>query len=421
MKIRDLGSHVRNLAWRSLERSFKRDPGDFSRPIQHCSRCAVIFSLLAVGLSAKSVHAQTPQINSVQISGSAGNYTLTLNGRGFGKPIVSLPYRGDVPNFRVGDDAQVGHGEWGYTGDANILNYQSWSDSMVVVSEFGGQPCDSISIALWNRASQQAGTWGGNVPCTVTTPQITSVELSGTDASLQIVVRGNGFGSAPSAMPPPGTAGDLNYFWFIDFRAHCGSSSSLFEAGFERWGVNSPDSVTLFYQSWSDDQIVISGFGGAYGEGCAVYKAGDPIAIAVYNTSDASFTESQTAWGGPAAASLAISVKDLTTGKQIVSGGTITAGDNFQVTVTGSPEFNCAGQFVVTALGGTGVVPPSVIVQLQSFIIGPAVETNSVSGGVLTSNGILGHENDWKISGSCNGANTKSFAYSSFEFLSAAP
>jgi hypothetical protein len=88
------------------------------------------------------------------------------------------------------------------------------------------------------------------------------------------------------------------------------------------------------------------------------------------------------------------------------------------VTVTGAPEFNCAGQFVVTALGAPGA-PPSVLVQFQAFIIGPAVGTNSVAGGVLTSNGIPGDENDWKISASCNGATQNSFACGSFEFLSA--
>jgi hypothetical protein len=55
-------------------------------------------SLLIV-LAAKSAPAQTPQINVVQFSGSAGNYTVTLKGSGFGGPTVSLPYTGDVSNF----------------------------------------------------------------------------------------------------------------------------------------------------------------------------------------------------------------------------------------------------------------------------------------------------------------------------------
>jgi hypothetical protein len=379
-------------------------------------RCAIAGFLLT-GALAHPVSAQTPQINSVQFSGAAGNYALTLKGSGFGSPAVSpLPFTGDAPNFRIGNSTTFL--ESGYTGDALALTYRYWSNNEVVVSGVNAQPGNAITIAIWNQASQHAGTWGGTVPTSASTPQITSAELSGTGANLQIQINGSGFGSAPSTMPAPGSAGVLNYFRFTDFRAHCGSSSTLFEAGFQNWG-SSPDSVTLYYQSWSDDQIVVSGFGGTYGQGCAAYQAGDPVAITVYNSADASSSGSQTAWGGPTLAHIAITVQDSTTGQPISSGSTITAGDEFQVTVTGTPEFNCAGQFIVTALGAPGN-PPSVLVQSVPFIIGPA-SGNSAVGGTLSSNGTPGDENDWKISASCNGATQNSFASGTFEFLSAVP
>ncbi len=417
MKSRSLEVVRASRAWKSFAGDVNRRTVRFSAPVHRSIGCGIAALSLALTLCATSVLAQTPQINAVQFTGSAGNYSFTLHGSGFGSPTVGVPFRGDVTNFRIADSAQIGHGEWGYTGDANILTYESWSDSAIAVSGFGGQPCDAVTIAVWNAASHNAGTWGGNVPCSVSPPRITSVDLSGTGANLQIVVHGTGFGPAPSNMPPPGTAGDLNYFWLMDFRSHCGASSSLFEAGFERWG-GSPDAVTLHYRSWSDDQIIVSGFGGTFGTGCASYQAGDPIAIVVYNTEDTSDTEAQTAWGGPAAASIAISVMDLTAGKNIVSGSTIPAGDEFQVTVTGAPAYNCAGQFVVTAVGAPGA-PPSALVQVVPFIIGPFTGGNSATGGILTSNGTTGDENDWKISASCNGGNTNSFAFSQFEFLSA--
>jgi hypothetical protein len=374
------------------------------------------FLLSVVGLMAQTTLAQMPQITSVSFSGSAGNYSLTIQGTGFGSSTVSLPFTGDVSNFRIGDS--VTFNEWGYTGDADVLSYESWSNSKIVVSGFGGQPGDAITIALWNASSKQGASWGGKVPTTASTPEITSVELSGTGQDVQIVVNGSGFGSAPTSMPD--SSADLNFFRFTDFRAHCGSSSSLFEAGFNGWGVLSPDTVTLNYTSWMDTQIVIAGFGGTYGEGCATYQAGDPVAIVVYNTEDTSQTGLQTAWGGPAAASITISVKDLTTDKRITPGGTITAGDEFQVTVTSGPTFNCAGQFVVTALGAAGAAP-SVLVQSLTFVIGPASGGNTATGGTLTSNGSTGHLNDWKISASCNGSTNRSFAFSNFEFFSAVP
>ena len=391
--------------------------GSIISVVNICRRCAIPASLLAICLLTSPAFAQTPEINSVQFTGSAGSYTLTLQGSGFGSPTVSLPHQGDVSNFRVGDSATFN--ESGYTGDADTLLFKSWTNTEIVVEGFGGQPGDAVTIALWNSTSQNGATWGGNVP-TTGLPQITSVELSGTGQNVQIVVNGTEFGSAPASLPAPGTPGDTNYLRFIDFKSHCGSSSSAFAAGFAGWGVLTPNSVTLDYASWSNTQIVISGFGGAYGTGCATYVDGDPIVIVVYNSADTSQTGRQTAWGGPGAASISIAVQDTTTGKNIVSGSTITAGDTFQVTVTSAPTFNCAGQFVVTALGAAGA-PPSVLVQDQLFIIGPASGANSVTGGVLTSNGTTDHENDWKVSASCNGASDGAFATSTFEFLSAVP
>lgn len=248
----------------------------------------------------------TPTIGSVQWTGSAGNYTLIVSGSGFGSATVPLAFTGDVSNFAISDRSQ--QAEWGYTGDANLLTFLYWSDSTIAVSGFGGQPGDAVVISLWNSISQAGVTWGGNVPTTATTPQITSVQLSGTGQDLQIVVQGSGFGPAPSTLPAAGSFADLNYFRFWDFRSHCGAVSSLFEAGF------GSDSVTLGYQSWSDSQIVISGFGGTYGQGCATYQSGDPVAIAVWNTADASL---QTAWGGGTSASTS------TTSASTTSGGTL--------------------------------------------------------------------------------------------------
>jgi hypothetical protein len=373
--------------------------------------------LLLVLLLPQLSAAQTPQIASVKFSGSPGNYTLTINGNGFGSSTVHLPFTGDVSNFRIGDAAQVSNGEWGYTGDSNFLTYNSWSDKIIQVSGFGGQPGDAVTIALWNASSQIAVTWGGNVPTKAPKPVINAVELSGDGQNLEIFVDGQGFGPAPSSLPPPGTPGDVNNFSIIDFRSHCGASSSLFGAGNEGWGMGSPDPVTLYYESWSDSQIVISGFGGSYGTGCATYQAGDPLAIIVYNSNDSSFTGAQTAWGGSTATRLSISatVQDLTTGKPIKRGQTVAAGDQFQVTLT-TNDVDCAGQFVVTALGGSQA-PPSVLVQVVPFIVGPASGGNSATGGTLTANGFGNLPNDWKVSATCNGAVPNQFSSATFEFF----
>jgi hypothetical protein len=121
----------------------------------------------------------------------------------------------------------------------------------------------------------------------------------------------------------------------------------------------------------------------------------------------------------PTTPTIAVTVLDVTTGLQISNGETITAGDQFQVTVTVTNNVDCAGQFVVTALGAPGA-PPEVLVQNVIFTIGPASGGDSVTGGILTSNGTPGNPNKWKISASCNGAaSPNAFGFGKFHFTSA--
>jgi hypothetical protein len=274
------------------------------------------------------VASSNPQIASVVFSGSPGNYTVTVNGSGFGDLQGTFPFSGDTSNLRIFDAFQLGHGEWGYTGDGNVLTYQSWSDTQVQVGAFGGQPGDAINLALWNPVSGAGVAWGGNIPGTSSVPQIVSVTFSGSGSNLQIYIAGSGFGNAPTNMP---FTGDLNYFSFDDFRTHCGGGSSLFEAGASRWGHGSPNSLTLNYQAWSDTEIVISGFSGSYGQGCDTVQSGDPVAIVLWNTADTDQTGPQTAWGG----FLIVPPPSITSQPQ---SETVTVGANvtFSVTATGT-------------------------------------------------------------------------------------
>ena len=119
--------------------------------------------------------------------------------------------------------------------------------------------------------------------------------------------------------------------------------------------------------------------------------------------------------GRPAVLFISLQVMDLTTGKVIKPGQTVTAGDQFQVIVT-TNNINCAGQFVVTALGAPGA-PPSVLVQVVPYIVGPFGGSNSASGEVLTANGLSGGKNNWKVTTTCNGAVPGQFAANATEFF----
>jgi hypothetical protein len=107
---------------------------------------------------------------------------------------------------------------------------------------------------------------------------------------------------------------------------------------------------------------------------------------------------------------LRVTVRNADTGEPI--GWHTPLGTPFQVTVF-TNALDCAGQFVVTALGASGA-PPSVLVQVVPFIIGPAVGSNEASGAILEAAGV---DNDWKITASCNGASRGQIAFAFHEFL----
>ncbi|MGO8869607.1 MAG: caspase domain-containing protein, partial [Alphaproteobacteria bacterium] len=245
------------------------------------------------------VRSATPStsISQVTISGTSENYTVTVMGSGFGNAPPGVPCAACVtPDLRIGVAAQIGFGEWGFMGDAKTLSYQSWTDNMIVVNGLRGNPGEAISLALWNPGTQKGATWGGNIPpVPVGTPAISSVEFSGSGQNLVMVIRGIGFGSAPPGVPG---LGDTHYFAFGDFRAHRNKGSSLFGAGNSSFGVWRPDPVMLNYLSWSDTEIVVKGFGGAYGLDGATVQSGDPAIITLWKSGSPSFKGPQTAWGG---------------------------------------------------------------------------------------------------------------------------
>jgi hypothetical protein len=260
--------------------------------------CAVVMVVTGTAPgAADAAGGGRPLISAVAFSGSSGNYSVIVKGHGLGGPTVALPFLGAVSNFRIGDNAQLGQGEWGYTGDVHALDYTVWSPSEVEVSGLGASAGDAVVITLWNAATGRGVTWGGNVPPVgQETPSIKSVGFSslGTFPDLRIVVKGRGFGPAPGVLP---FVGDLNSFSFWDGRTHCGSSAA-FTAGGLYFGNVPADVVTLRYRSWTDTKIVIDGFRGAYGTGCSQVKNGDPVAVSVWNTADSSETGPQTAKRG---------------------------------------------------------------------------------------------------------------------------
>jgi serine/threonine protein kinase len=229
----------------------------------------------------------TPVISNVSFSGTSGSYTLTVTGSGFGPASANTPFTGTAPNFRIADSAQVGHGEWGYVGDANQLTYQSWTNSRVVVSGLGASPGDALVLALWNSATGGGVTWGGDVPGGPGSDlAIRSVVFSGPPSDPEVTIHGSGFGAPAGSVPFTGT---FQNFAFGDWRAyHAGQGpASTWTSG-----------VTEDFTSWTNTTIVISGFAGTFGTSPNILSVGDPVSIQIWSPAASYDTGPQTAWGG---------------------------------------------------------------------------------------------------------------------------
>lgn len=112
-----------------------------------------------------------------------------------------------------------------------------------------------------------------------------------------------------------------------------------------------------------------------------------------------------------------ISVVNTATQAPIAKGAKFDASTPFQVTVT-TNGVDCAGQFVVTALGDTSAgAPPAFVVQSMPFVIGAASGSNTVTGTPVSSTVTPDNSNDVKISATCNGAEPSQYSSAFEEFF----
>ncbi len=101
------------------------------------------------------------------------------------------------------------------------------------------------------------------------TPVITSVTPVGPVPEQRIVIVGRGFGSYVAY-----TNQDTPYLAIRDTTAHWAAGRII---------PTNWDEVTLSVASWTDSEIVVIGFAGAYGTQGWKLSAGDEIEIAVWN------------------------------------------------------------------------------------------------------------------------------------------
>jgi hypothetical protein len=199
--------------------------------------------------------------------------TITINGSDFGSQSA---YTGDSNYIELIDSTGFAW-DAGHTGNTVTLAVSSWSDTQIVLTGFSGnygsygyciRPGDQLSVRVWNALTGAGPAYYPIVASSGThtcAPAITSVSTILPQQTQTITISGAGFGSqAPYT-------GDSSYIDLVD------STGTSWYAG------HTGNTVTLAVSSWSDTQIVLTGFSGNYGSYGYCIRPGDQLSVKVWN------------------------------------------------------------------------------------------------------------------------------------------
>jgi hypothetical protein len=238
-------------------------------------------AILAVGLFALPAAAgpHIPRINDVALSGSAGTYTAVITGTNFGVAPGGIPCSSCSPlQLQVSNMTSQPQQE--------SINVTDWSDTSITVTGIAANKGDGLRIALYNQTAGNVDTWGGRVgPNVEGASHITTITTSGSGATLTVTITGSGFGAAPDGLMGQNT--DSPYLVFSDWNADApGTDGFPWNAGF--CGTNDCNGVTVAYQSWTDTQVVLSGFGSEYGMGNWTANPRDAFCVGIWPSTSTS-------------------------------------------------------------------------------------------------------------------------------------
>jgi hypothetical protein len=238
-------------------------------------------AFLAIGLFALPAAAgpHIPNISNVSLTGSAGNYTAVITGTNFGAAPDGIPCNACTPlQLQVADLASQPHQE--------TINVTAWSDTSITVTGIAASEGDGLRIGLYNQTAGNVDAWGGRVGRnTQGAPHIMAITTSGSGANLTVTITGTGFGAAPGGLIGQNT--DSPFLVFTDWNADApGTDGFPWNAGF--CGTNDCNGVTILYQSWTDTQVVVGGFGSQYGMGNWIANPRDAFCIGIWSSSSSS-------------------------------------------------------------------------------------------------------------------------------------
>jgi protein involved in polysaccharide export with SLBB domain len=217
--------------------------------------------------------AATPTITSVSPILPQQTQTITINGSDFG---TQAAYTGDSNYIELIDSTgtswNAGHGT-----SAVTLAVSSWTNTQIVLSGLSGaygtngwciSPGDQLSVKVWNA---QSGHGPAVYPITASSGTnmcalaITSVSPILPQQTQTITINGSDFGTQSAY------TGDSNYIELVD------STGVSWDAG------HSGAAVTLAVSSWTNTQIVLTGFSSGYGTNGWCISPGDQLSVKVWN------------------------------------------------------------------------------------------------------------------------------------------
>ena len=257
--------------------------------------CVALFASMPTALSAASIHTRTPattpctpNITSVGTFQAAASQSVDILGSCFG---TSPALNGSKTfNLQVLDRSPKHPWSACYRGGRGGItcSVSSWTNNEIAFTGFSGKygtdqkklkPGDQLVVAVWNPQTLVGPTtYETSVTGTPTrhnlpecTPEITSVGTFQPGATQNVEIDGSCLGNhAPYN-------DSLNTDLYIQ------DSSTSPVAWSACNGGRVADVVACTVSSWTDNEIVLTGFGPSYGLDGFVFSPGDQIIVAVWN------------------------------------------------------------------------------------------------------------------------------------------
>ena len=242
------------------------------------ARSAIYLTLALLALGAP-VHAGVgvPHIQDVAFNGKNGNFSLTITGADFGAAPDGIPCTACSPlQLQVVDIVSQPLQQ--------TIDVTNWSDTSITVTGVAAKRGDGLRVAVYNQTLGNVDTWGGPVVRQKNgTPIIDSIVRSGGGATLSLTITGSGFGPAPAGI---GNEFNSPFFVFTDYNAQLpGTDGFPWNAGY--CGANDCNAVTVNISSWTDNQIVMDGFGSMYGNDWVV-NPHDAFCVGIWSSQSTS-------------------------------------------------------------------------------------------------------------------------------------